>query len=543
MMSAWRRIAEVWLSVALAFALAACTAHGKSITLDDPGQGKGSPEKQEEGKAAQDDAARRGEGSAVKLLDEFSRQEQIKKQRDMFLADHHTKTGAALFAELEYDKAKAEFEKTLKYDPNNVTAKEHLRKCEIMLGLRDMSARDILDRRKDSGIVDRQLAYHEMKMAFESARSLIKDGDYDEAIERLERARELAKWIAPHMEENDVEQYRSRTEELLKAAERERIARQDRELEAKRRKATKDAMERSLNARNRHAKRLEVLLAQGGRLLATARYEEAQSLAENVLEVDPMNSEARALRDTAFATGLASETRATEKADDEHARLAWLGIRKDGVPETRMLTYPPKHIWDKISKRKPASLGADEGAEPPWKKDLNAKLEDRVSFDFVETPLRDVVSFLQQITNANIILDEKAVGADIDITLKVSEMELRTALDWITGAADLAYALRGEAIFISNKENLGGKGIINLYDVTDILLEPKDFPFGSALGRAGLIARGDDNTGDFDGLWNGMGDEKDENEMTPDKLIQLIKSIVGAGTWVEFINGRLVVGE
>ena len=540
-MRAWRRIGEAWLPAALVIALAACTAHGKSIALDDQAQGKGPPEKQDESKAAQDAGARRDE-AAVKILDQFSRQERIKKQRDMFLADHHTKTGTALYAELEYDKAKAEFEKALKYDPNNVTAKEHLRKCEIILGLRDARFNRILGRIVGEKQVERELAYHEMKVAFENARSLIKDGDYDEAIDRLERVRELARWIAPYMEEDDVEQYRSRTEELLKTAERERKARQDRELQAKRRKATKDAMERDLDARDRHAKRLERLLSKGSRLLAAARYDDARSLAENVLELDPMNGEARALRDTAFAAGLASETRATEKADDEHACVTWLNNRKAGVSETRMLIYPSRDIWARITKRKPASLGADEEPEPEWKRKLNTRLEDRVSFDFVQTPLRDVVSFLQQIANANIILDEKALGADIDITLKVSEMKLRTALDWFTGAADLAYALRGEAIFISNKENLGGKGVVKLYDVTDVLLQPKDFPFGAARERAGLIGAGDDDPGPDIG-WPDLADEKDEDEMTPDKLIQLIRNTVAPDSWVGFINGQLVVGE
>ncbi|NQT19690.1 MAG: hypothetical protein HQ592_08290 [Planctomycetes bacterium] len=332
MMCAWRRIEIAWLPAAMAIVLAACTAHAGKTTPPETPQGKGTPQKQDESDAAQDAPDRADEEAARKLLDQVSTQGRIRKQRDTFLAEHHTKTGIALFDELEFDKAKAEFEKALAYEPGNLTAKEHLRKCNTILGLRDKRFLKIITCSHETPLVEPQ---DEMKLALEKAESLIDDGDYDDAIDRLERVRELAKWIAPYVDKDEFESYRSRTEELIKTAQRRRKARQDRERELKRRKAEEDARARDQHSRDRSAGRLEILLEKGSVLLADARCDEARSLAENVLELDPASGRARALRDTAFAAGLAADTRTTEKHADEQARIAWLNTRKAGAPARR----------------------------------------------------------------------------------------------------------------------------------------------------------------------------------------------------------------
>ena len=81
-------------------------------------------------------------------------------------------------------------------------------------------------------------------------------------------------------------------------------------------------------------------------------------------------------------------------------------------------------------------------------------LKQKVSFDFAETPLRDVVTFLQGITNATVILNPKALKgtAHADVTLKVTDMPLSQALDWIAHLSGLSCVIREGAIFITDGE-------------------------------------------------------------------------------------------
>ncbi|MDP6503283.1 MAG: hypothetical protein QF886_06690, partial [Planctomycetota bacterium] len=79
----------------------------------------------------------------------------------------------------------------------------------------------------------------------------------------------------------------------------------------------------------------------------------------------------------------------------------------------------------------------------------------RISFDFVDTPLADVVAFLANLTNTNIVLDPATVeGDDVPVTLKVSDMKLLSALEWILRLVNLTYTFRDEAIFISTPERI-----------------------------------------------------------------------------------------
>ncbi|HUU95490.1 MAG TPA: von Willebrand factor type A domain-containing protein, partial [Phycisphaerae bacterium] len=72
---------------------------------------------------------------------------------------------------------------------------------------------------------------------------------------------------------------------------------------------------------------------------------------------------------------------------------------------------------------------------------LQQKLQQKISFDFVETPVQDVVTFLKQVSNTDIVLDGKAIAAlpNSEVTLKVTDMSLAQALDWITRMVGLEY--------------------------------------------------------------------------------------------------------
>ena len=113
-------------------------------------------------------------------------------------------------------------------------------------------------------------------------------------------------------------------------------------------------------------------------------------------------------------------------------------------------------------------------AEPPWMAALKKKLEAKISFDFVQTPLRDIVTFLQAITEATIILDENAAAdlANPNVTLKVTDMKLDQALGWIVDTVGLKYCLTSRAVFITSEEQ--AKPEVTRYNVADVDLELRD---------------------------------------------------------------------
>ena len=514
-MATMMRIGKLGWAAVAALALLALPA-GAQDKLADLANGKDQPQD-----------LRAGEPAADALLQQLAKEEKWRRERAEFLAEHYTKAGIARFNDLEFEAAKAEFEKALQQDPARTDARDYLRKTDAILGIRTAGlAKDLADKVR----IEQEIARQQMKVAFDAAKALLDKGEYDDAIAKFQRVRDLAQWLAPHM---NVEPMKTQAEDCLKKAESGRTARQAREKELERTRAAAVAQAHEQQVRDRQEQRIASLLAKGRTLLAEGRYAEAQTMAESVLELDPANTEARKLRDLAFNAGVANLTAETNRNAAQELQLQVAQMRQAQVPNTRPLTYPAD--WDRIAKRKAQSIGTENEQEPPWMPDLKAKLEQKVSFDFVETPLQDVVTFLQQVTGSNIVLDQKSLSGmpRADITLKVTDMKLGQALDWIVEQADMRYALRNSAIFIGDRKAVRGQPQLRFYDITDLTMEVRDFPGDLRLlnQRTGnSIGSGPDVSGPE--IWNEPKDPKDP-VITGKTIEDLIKRTIDPDDWEE----------
>ena len=79
---------------------------------------------------------------------------------------------------------------------------------------------------------------------------------------------------------------------------------------------------------------------------------------------------------------------------------------------------------------------------------IKEELQRKVSFEFVDTPLQEMVQFFNGLIKPNMVLDPKMPNKDAKITLKAADMSLELALSWITRLADLEWQIRDQAIYI-----------------------------------------------------------------------------------------------
>ena len=99
--------------------------------------------------------------------------------------------------------------------------------------------------------------------------------------------------------------------------------------------------------------------------------------------------------------------------------------------------------------RRRVEARAREAEEPAWKREIREQLARRVTFEFVETPLTEVIPFLQMLTKMSIILDPDLDRSKREITLRVTKMTLARALRWMLRLVELDYILKDGAVFIS----------------------------------------------------------------------------------------------
>jgi len=113
-----------------------------------------------------------------------------------------------------------------------------------------------------------------------------------------------------------------------------------------------------------------------------------------------------------------------------------------------------------------------------------AKLEKRISINFSKAPLPDVVEYLRQVLDLNIVLDEEALWGrdprDVLVTLRLRRVRARTILKFLVRKVDMKYAVIDGVIFISDE--IREPTYLQIYDVRDLIATVPDFG-GAATGR------------------------------------------------------------
>jgi len=137
--------------------------------------------------------------------------------------------------------------------------------------------------------------------------------------------------------------------------------------------------------------------------------------------------------------------------------LIWRSLQNDTVAKPDLKPAEPEKRLAAEDAKPPAPDAAPPKVQPeePWEREIRAKLERKVSFDFVDTPLDEVLGFLRSLSNINIVLDPKAAATGANktpITLRVQDMTLGVAFQWILRVSDLRMSLRDQCLFVSSSD-------------------------------------------------------------------------------------------
>ena len=92
---------------------------------------------------------------------------------------------------------------------------------------------------------------------------------------------------------------------------------------------------------------------------------------------------------------------------------------------------------------------------------LEAKLARKISCDFVDSPIKDVLAFVQKIVKINIIATPRMLELGGHINLKVADMPLGELLGFVCKLSNSKMEIKEQAVFLSmndeGSENPGAK--------------------------------------------------------------------------------------
>jgi hypothetical protein len=117
-------------------------------------------------------------------------------------------------------------------------------------------------------------------------------------------------------------------------------------------------------------------------------------------------------------------------------------------------------------------------AQDGKREEVEAKLRNmRVTLDFKEAPLESVVDYLREFSGLNIFVDGKAKEKNIVVSLKVSDISLKSVFSLILHPHGCDTMFREGVLMVMTKEDVIDRTIkMEIYDCRDILYPIHDFP-------------------------------------------------------------------
>ncbi|GAB63378.1 MAG: hypothetical protein DWB56_00985 [Candidatus Jettenia sp.] len=259
------------------------------------------------------------------------------------------------------------------------------------------------------------------------------------------------------------------------------------------------------------------------------RYDDAAEIADFMLKIDPLNKKVLYIKGKLNDIRHEHITEYLKTIDAQEKLKSNEYLRELSIPYQEILRFPTKEQWkdasdrilpdlDKIvkeNKRKTEQLQMNlnpvESAPP---KEIEDALNMIISFEFLDTPLKDVVIFLREKTNINMIIDSEA--GDVHITLRLKDVPLRVALKYILPKG-YEYVIEGDILHIYKQ-----KTELRVYDVRDILInlddkDPLEFDITASSSQLSMRKKETVKT-------------KDPSERVSD-LIELIVTTIEPASW------------
>lgn len=180
------------------------------------------------------------------------------------------------------------------------------------------------------------------------------------------------------------------------------------------------------------------------------------------------------------------------------------------------------------------------------KKEILNKLEvTKISLDFNDASLEEVIDFLHEVTGINFVMSkavqEKARGGELKVDIKLEELPLRTALKLMLEMHDLTLVYRKGVLMVETKEERGSELDMKMYDVKDLLMKIRDFA-----GPTLELSSGESGSEPTTGLVEPEDGEHPFDD--PESLVNIIRNATGGdATWskdgvsIAINNGLLIV--
>jgi hypothetical protein len=233
-------------------------------------------------------------------------------------------------------------------------------------------------------------------------------------------------------------------------------------VKAEENRVIQEAKQRLLDKMAREEARLDQLIDRVRGLMVDGEhgnddaFEQAEAVSRIAVDLRPGSGTATAALFNAEAAGqLRKAFRLRSlRADKFLETLYQVELSHVPFPDEPPVLWPPAEVWQALTERRKKWASVDLRKDRPAEERIRSALDQTTEFEFVETPLKDAMSFLSDLHNITIILDDAAlegenIDKDVAVNRILSGISLRSALKIILEPLALTYIIEDEVMKIT----------------------------------------------------------------------------------------------
>ena len=261
--------------------------------------------------------------------------------------------------------------------------------------------------------------------------------------------------------------------------------------------AVRRELDRDANAKLQTQQKLVVLVNQYNRLIDEQRFEEAEAVGKQALQLAPHEMVAQMMvTKISILIKLDRERRIqASKADhvaDEFNRVD--GSSDPGTGTGEPYIFPDPKDWKAITGRRArTAMELNRRHRSEKEMEIEKKLKTPVHYSCHGRALSEVLSQLAKLVNINIHLDDEGLrveglSPDTPVTLELtSDIMLKSCLDLILEKNHLCYIVKNEVLNVTSDSKKAEDVQVVVYPVGDLVVPIPNFVAGPHMGLAGAL--------------------------------------------------------
>ncbi len=400
----------------------------------------------------------------------------VEEQARTATAERLLEEAKELEREFRFDEAEKRLEEAVRLDPNLTEAAKELDHVRFILGRlpgeRGVTARQFYENQR----LQVQQAQATVMRLFNEGEQLMAQKKYDAALERFQRVIEINSYFPWDLNMPDqvalarqraVQAKRLHTQQL-----REERRKLEQETQAM---VTRDRI-RDLRYWKNKIRRLKKRAQEA---YEGADFKGAQTLAQQLLELDPRNEEglkllaqARRMEHIFLQDKIYRET-------VKNWDLVFRGIDESAIPYQDIFRYPPRKVWEKVGTEELSLEEQVEREESLENRQIRRILDQKKigSISFEDRPLKEVLDFLRRISGISFVptreAQEAMAAGDDSMNVNLTEVQglsVRNILELVLEnvGEGYGYKIQNGAIVVGPLETLGRRLYLQFYSIDDI---------------------------------------------------------------------------